>query len=236
MLAKNSPYFLELFEHDKEIDEYDELNNFIKPETFKIILEYMYSDGFFNILQSDTEDVLLASNYLQIEDLKYDCENHIREKIAENTVCSILVLSTKSDAKFLMKHCLCYVLKNIHRLDFESLEKEPFVIMSILKEIFEQYELGRLTIVDNIVLDFKKEVNSDQNSLVQDYESFLNNERLSDLTIEIGKKTSYKCHKVILSGNSPVFCNMLISNMKEALTNVIKIKDIEPAVFYEVLR
>lgn len=71
--------------------------------------------------------------------------------------------------------------------------------------------------------------------LLQNYESLLTNEQLSDVTIQVGKEKFY-AQRAILSVRSPVFAAMFQSGMQEAKLNLITITDFKPAVFQEVLR
>lgn len=51
-------------------------------------------------------------------------------------------------------------------------------------------------------------------------------DELSDFTISV-ENCSFKCHKVILSSKSEVFQHMFLSNMKEARTDHLSIKDMK---------
>ncbi|XP_043468167.1 uncharacterized protein LOC122502276 [Leptopilina heterotoma] len=231
ILAKRCPYFYKIFKDDNKIEELRIPKN-IKPNTFKKILKYIYEEEPFNCSDPAAEDIFLAANYLEIEQLKDECENYFRKTISVANVCSVLLLSIKASAKFLQKHCQYFIIRNIQKINFEGLKAEPEVVVHILKDIFEQLDIGLLTIVDNIDLSLKMTARKE----TQNYEPFLNNKQLSDIEIHVGEETIYNCHKVVLAVNSPVFYHMLISKMEEELTNVIKIKDIKPEVFYEILR
>lgn len=67
------------------------------------------------------------------------------------------------------------------------------------------------------------------------FETFLNNQTHSDIDFQIGDE-KYHAHKLILRTRSPVFDRMFSHHMIETITGVVKIDDIEPAVFYQVLR
>ena len=61
------------------------------------------------------------------------------------------------------------------------------------------------------------------------------NKSLSDVTIQIDGK-NFEAHKAVLAARSPVFLAMFQSNLTEDQTNTLKIDDIEPDVFKEMLR
>ena len=61
------------------------------------------------------------------------------------------------------------------------------------------------------------------------------NKSLSDVTIQIDRK-NFEAHKAVLAARSPVFLAMFQSNLAEDQTNTLKIDDIEPDVFKEMLR
>jgi speckle-type POZ protein len=58
---------------------------------------------------------------------------------------------------------------------------------------------------------------------------------LTDVVIHV-KDEKFDAHKLILSARSQVFLAMFQSDLTEAQSNTIKIEDIKPAVFKEVLR
>ncbi|XP_033213264.1 speckle-type POZ protein-like isoform X2 [Belonocnema kinseyi] len=67
------------------------------------------------------------------------------------------------------------------------------------------------------------------------YAPFMGNEKFSDVKILVGGE-KYSAHKLILSANSPVFCKMFSQNMKESLSDLVEIKDMDPKIFNELLR
>jgi len=71
--------------------------------------------------------------------------------------------------------------------------------------------------------------------LTQDFESIINSQEYSDITVTCGNK-EFKCHKIILTSRSQVFKTMLESNMKERETGSIEIKDMKLEVFEDLLR
>ena len=66
------------------------------------------------------------------------------------------------------------------------------------------------------------------------FSSLLSSEESSDVTLVVGIE-KLKAHKLILSTRSPVFKTMFQVNMKEKLTNCVKIEDVALPVLQEVL-
>lgn len=200
------------------------------------ILKYIYSNNLEKWYLSC--DILIGATILQMEDLKLECENYLRNNLSLDYINTVLIVSVECNTKFLLKHCLQYVIKNIGTLrklkNFNVLKTKPLVILRILQEIFEQFQNGKITIIDNINFSHAKVATNTSNYLLQDYETFLNNENLSDITIRVGEK-NYQGHKVILAAKSPVLRDLITKNMKDN-SDVIEIKDVKVEIFDDILR
>ncbi|XP_043468134.1 ankyrin repeat and BTB/POZ domain-containing protein BTBD11-B-like [Leptopilina heterotoma] len=233
ILAKESPYFYQLFQKDGEIKELNILDIDIEPTAFNNILHYMYSNEY---PKHGSYDVILAAaDILKMKNLKNYCETQIEKLITTENVCQFLILSVEFSAKMLFEDCMSLILRGIDVLDFCILQCKPLVVLSMLEEIFERrWMMDSYVITESINLSFEKKIETNPNCF-QGIDSFLNNEKYSDVTFIVGEET-FRGHKMILSAKSPVFDRMLSSEMKEALTNVVVIEDMEPEVFYEVLR
>ena len=86
------------------------------------------------------------------------------------------------------------------------------------------------TMVHNTITNEKCQL-----QLLNNYESFLKDQHLSDVTIFISNKR-LKAHKTILAAHSPVFLAMFKNDTKENHENTIVITDIDLKVFQELLR
>lgn len=236
ILSAKSPYFNDLFKSNKELKEINNLDN-IKPDTFIEILNYIYTDSVKN--WSLSCDILLGAHFLKMENLKSKCEEYLRNNITMESVSPVLMLAVACETKFLLKHCLHFILQNVNILaksnNLQCLKSEPIIILNILKQLFENTANGDMSITDNIILYFKNSASQIDCQMLREYEPFLNSEILSDITIQVGEKI-YQCHKLVLAAKSPVLRRMLMSNMKEAINNFIEIKDMKVEVFQEVLR
>lgn len=205
----------------------------IDPTAFNIILHYMYSHEYPNH-DAPYAFILVVADILKMTIFKNYCETQMEKLITTENVCQFLILSVECSAKILFENCMSLILRDIHALNFRILQCKPLVLLSMLEEIFERrWMMDSYTTTESIDLSFEKiETNP---ICFQGIDSFLNNEKYSDVTFNVGDKI-FPGHKLILSAKSPVFNRMLSSDMKEALTNIIVIEDIEPEVFYEVLR
>lgn len=174
-----------------------------------------------------------------MEDLIFACEQRLRKNLTVNSVIPILMLAEDSNAECLKQHCLWYVLHHVNEIgkseNFQSLKSEPGLILEILREIFNKSSNEEINIINKIKLSNSKTATNRCLGFPQDYEPFFNSETLSDIEIHVGEK-KYLSHKLILAARSPVFRGMLMSNMKEALSNLVEIKDVSGEFFGELLR
>ena len=76
---------------------------------------------------------------------------------------------------------------------------------------------------------------SSSGSLIGHFKNLIDTKTLTDLVIQV-QEEKFDAHKIILSARSSVFLAMFQSDLTEKQTNTVKIEDIEPAVFKEVLR
>ena len=70
---------------------------------------------------------------------------------------------------------------------------------------------------------------------IHHFEHLLDTKSHSDVVVEV-QTTKFDAHKLVLMARSPVFEAMFNSNLTENQTNILKIEDIEPEVFAEILR
>ena len=82
-------------------------------------------------------------------------------------------------------------------------------------------------------LDFMPVIHTNMN-LVKDYKDMLTNANHADVTI-ICNDGSVRAHKNVLTARSEYFNRMLSSTMKEGLTGVIEVKDMEMGVCQTLL-
>ena len=73
-----------------------------------------------------------------------------------------------------------------------------------------------------------------EHDMCTQFGSLLSSGESSDVTLVVGRE-ELMAHKLVLSTRSPVFKTMFEANMKEKLTNCVKIEDIELPVLQEML-
>ena len=69
----------------------------------------------------------------------------------------------------------------------------------------------------------------------ENLDDFFLSKELSDVHIEC-QDQKFEAHQIILSASSPVFRRMFQADMKEKKSQVVEIKDLEPAVMSEMLK
>lgn len=82
-----------------------------------------------------------------------------------------------------------------------------------------------------------KQLNSAKklSTIENNFQSFFLNDTLSDVTFNVENK-NFPAHKIVLASVSPVFEKMFAHQMKENITNIVVIEEIDPDVFREMLR
>ncbi|XP_051161496.1 speckle-type POZ protein-like [Leptopilina boulardi] len=73
------------------------------------------------------------------------------------------------------------------------------------------------------------------NISINNFKPFLMSDYLSDVVFKINNK-EFPAHKIMLASVSSVFEKMFSHQMKENITNVVEINDVDPIVFNELLR
>ncbi|XP_046455347.1 speckle-type POZ protein B-like [Daphnia pulex] len=157
---------------------------------------------------------------------------------------TIALLSTKREKIFSQHHSL------------PRYTQLPFCVYQIEKKVLVESECfvnGKLTIdceIESFIAQVpvilsgkpsteaayipeKSFSNSDQ--LVAQLEELYDNMKFSDITVNV-RGRRFQAHKNILATRSTVFAAMFEHPTKENLTHQVEIKDVDPAVFGEILR
>ncbi|XP_051169221.1 speckle-type POZ protein-like [Leptopilina boulardi] len=92
------------------------------------------------------------------------------------------------------------------------------------------FDSGKSIPIKNELIDFPK-----SNNLIDNIENLYNDKDFKDVIFRIGRK-KYTAHKNILTSRSPVFALMFKNKKKEEFTSIVKINDIRPTVFENILR
>ena len=98
------------------------------------------------------------------------------------------------------------------------------------------YEVDETTIASCTYSSEKLQFSSSNSgNLVDHFKLLFNSKTFADIVIDV-KGQKFEAHKVVLASRSPVFLAMFQNDLMEKKTNTVKIEDIEPVVFEEVLR
>ncbi|XP_043462247.1 protein roadkill-like [Leptopilina heterotoma] len=84
-------------------------------------------------------------------------------------------------------------------------------------------------------LQIKQLSTAKKSTIENNFQSFFLNDTLSDVTFNV-ENTNFPAHKIVLASMSPVFEKMFAHQMKENITNIVVIEEIDPEVFKEMLR
>ncbi|XP_051172677.1 speckle-type POZ protein-like [Leptopilina boulardi] len=107
--------------------------------------------------------------------------------------------------------------------DFSQSGFRDFISLKRIKDFIVDKDL---TIVCNIKQALK--------TISTGFENFMTKTSLSDIEFHVGNQV-FPAHKVVLSSKSPVFRQMFSHQLKENISNVVNIVDIESNIFYEIL-
>ncbi|XP_033221101.1 uncharacterized protein LOC117175418 isoform X2 [Belonocnema kinseyi] len=238
ILAMSSRFFQEKFGSQESVSYF--LVEDTELEIFDFLLEYIYTGKVHN-LEEQAFALFQAATKYEICDLISECVDVLIRDIKLENVISILLTCKKDSRNPKITKLICDCTKFIrnHFEDIMNLDlctglvkTEPRYLADILIDICTYKIIGFMPI--NEILSLTK---NDVPRLCQCmyYENFFNNEAMKDVDIYVdGKK--YFAHILVLAARSPVFCRMFSHTMKESLSGVIHIDDVEPDVFYEVLR
>lgn len=160
------------------------------------------------------------------------CKQHFRVKTAiinngwENMVLEELVVCNGDD----MPVCTMSIdPQTINKKSQKYLVNSNLIIYCEIKILKSTQEVsGRITFHHDKLFSCKDQ-------LSKDFEKLFGNMKYSDVTLIVGNH-NFQAHKSILATRSPVFAPMFEHPLKENLSDVVKITDIEPDVFQEVLR
>ncbi|XP_033228192.1 speckle-type POZ protein-like A [Belonocnema kinseyi] len=237
ILAMSSPLFREIFSMQDSITSLDVTD--VEPNIFYELLRYMYR-GSVNDMESFAFDLFLADDKYKIWELLNKCEKTIVVNLkVTNVIHALLFCHDRhliSSKACLFNECQNFIRNNFKEVINEEackllVKEEPTFLSLILRDIRKCQDISKSKKV-SILSPLISETSL---SFLGECEFFLNNKNLSDVEIHVGG-IKYAAYKLLLSLRSSVFFRMFIHQMKETLTGVVDIEDIEPEVFYEVLR
>jgi len=128
-------------------------------------------------------------------------------------------------------------LDHAHLAAYFLHDNESTLYVKCEVEVFTEWK----TSIDNVNHEeFPMRVPVPETSILSDFERHLwKDAAFSDVKFVVGNdggEQEFKGHKGILSARSPVFSRMFAASMREGREGVVRVVDIEPTIFQEMLR
>jgi len=83
----------------------------IRPQVFKLFLEYIYTDDV-DITPDESVELLMVANQYGAERLKQMCEEFIQRGIDSDNVAWLFEVAEENEAKQLQQFCYYFIMKN----------------------------------------------------------------------------------------------------------------------------
>lgn len=94
---------------------------------------------------------------------------------------------------------------------------------------------AKVRLVNRIMPPNTVDQSSPPSTIADDFTKLMEGQQFGDFSIKVGDK-KYRVYKGILASRSSVFAAMFENKMQEKIKNFVTIVDVEPDVFYELLR
>lgn len=209
----------------------------IQPKVFYELLRYMYSGNVQNAEEMDFEFFEAVCKYEVWKFIaKYMKNLAAGLKVAKFVPTFMLCYNHFNELHFFLDECFKFLIRNFRAViklggwedllieNSQNFQSLLFIVVKYLETLECKKIENDALILSNVVGYCPKE-----------YEIFLNNSTFSDIEIEVqGKK--FNAHKIVLAARSPVFSRMFAHNMTETISGSVKIEDLKPKTFYELLR
>ena len=127
ILASCSPFLRAMFTINMKESQENEIElKEVKPEVLGLMVRYMYT-GEVEVTIDNVQDVLAASNMLQLLDLKQACSSFLRHHIDANNCLGIWTFSEMHDCAELMQEAEDYIFRKFP----DVCRSEEFQLLSI---------------------------------------------------------------------------------------------------------
>ncbi|XP_033212198.1 protein roadkill-like [Belonocnema kinseyi] len=244
VLALSSSYFREKIANDDSLTSLKILDT--KSKYFEQLLRFMYTGKLDYMKSEELIDFKLIEAVCQYKVWDFFADYEIEETLKaglniKNIIPTLLLIyeaRLMEETRSFFADCIYFTMVNLTSmvdLDFfkNLVTINPQLLETIL--IWLHWKLVVSKCKRKIDVSPLKESNIEKCISCKQFEALLNNQKYSDIDIQIGDKT-YHAHKLILGTRSPVFDRMFSHNMAETISGVVKIEDTEPEIFYQVLR
>lgn len=179
-------------------------NNLPTPGSFSLSIPFQDYDFSWNITYTLTRRINYQNNYIMSQ---LDLNLAEKPTIEFTAFISIKICETTLDFRFDSKNGCLPKSTSLNITNILSADNNPLIFTVTL-------------LVEDNSIDL----------VLKNYSKFLNNEKLSDVTIVI-KEEKFPAHVDVLSEHSKVFTSMFESDMLEKKNGQVKIDDIEPNIF-----
>ncbi|XP_033216189.1 uncharacterized protein LOC117172404 [Belonocnema kinseyi] len=155
ILVANSPVFLGMFSHQmiENISSKLEIDDF-EPKVVKEFLRYLYTGKISNWDNYIDKLFAIAHKY-QVEDLKNECALLLFGNLTIENVIHVLILSDLYDSEDLKQKCLGLINTNYEKIrdkgDLQHLERQPRLLMDILKATSRQIHEGTEPVIESSI-------------------------------------------------------------------------------------
>jgi hypothetical protein len=143
VLVSRSEYFATLFSVGMRDSSATEI--IVRDFKYDVVLDllkYMYT-GNLQLSVETAVQLLEASNFYKVEGLKDNCEYVLHLNVDVESVCTLLEIADKFDARKLKTVCLEFIVEHYEKvmntLSFKEMERE--LVVSILKETCRRLHL-----------------------------------------------------------------------------------------------
>eukprot|EP00164_Ancoracysta_twista_P000299 GFYU01000419.1.p1 GENE.GFYU01000419.1~~GFYU01000419.1.p1 ORF type:complete len:424 (-),score=92.29 GFYU01000419.1:136-1407(-) len=108
-------------------------------ETFKIFLEYLYTDELPNLPSEMLIEVFVAADRYTINRLKDLCVRDIKDSVSDENIVRLLTVADRHHSEALKNYCLDYIVEHRESVstlpEFDELASTPDLLLEVTKEL-----------------------------------------------------------------------------------------------------
>ena len=204
ILASSSSYFQVLLTHKFKENNLNsiEIHN-IEPEIFSILLHYIYS-GQIEIDNNNVQDILIASDMLQLEEVVQFCCHFLSISLNENNVINVWKIADELECRSLKNDAEHYMLTHFSNLI--KLDMIKLLPRNLLIRIISNDDL----IVDNEQQVFEAILVWYFNNHEQSFEQLFDNVRFEYISKEHQQMILHQTEFVCCMNNSFEYCFLFL--------------------------
>ncbi|XP_029345949.1 ring canal kelch homolog isoform X2 [Acyrthosiphon pisum] len=125
VLASASPYFLAMFTNFSEKNQDQVAIGQLKSSALQLLIDFVYS-GKISITEQNVQDLLAASNILQLQEVKNACCNFLQAQLCPTNVIGIIAIADFHDCTKLLTSSELYFKQHFS----DVVEEEEFLSLS----------------------------------------------------------------------------------------------------------